>query len=350
MVQCVIARSSNLRRGDLGRSPRTSCEVATPSHWRRLAMTAVLFAVAAAASAAEPYPTKPIRLIVPFAPGGPVDALARVLAPQLASTFKQSVVVDNRPGASGMIGIEAGIRAAPDGYTITMVSSSYGASAATLTLPYHPVNDVAPIILLNTAPQLAVVHPSLPIASVPELIAYAKANPGKLNYGSSGTGGSVHLSTEFLSMLAGIRMTHVPYKGQGPAINDIVGGQIQFLLGSPTVIYTHVKSGRLRGIGVTSGKRSPAMPDIPAFVESVPGYETYSWQALLGPKTLPKDLLMRWNRELNRILETPEMKARAALDGVNIAGGGPERFFNILRSDLAKWEKVVKHSNLKAAM
>ena len=323
--------------------------IATPSRWRRLAITALLAIPATTVNAAEqPYPTKPIRLIVPFAPGGPVDALARILAPQLSATFKQSVVVDNRPGASGMIGIESGIRANPDGYTITMVSSSYGASAATLTLPYHPVNDVAPIILLNTAPQLAVVHPSVPIASVPELIAYAKANPAKLNYGSSGTGGSVHLSTEFLSMLAGIRMTHVPYKGQGPAINDILGGQIQVLLGSPTVIYTHVKAGRLRGIGVTSGKRSPAMPDVPAFVETVPGYETYSWQALLGPKTLPKDMVVRWNAEVNRILQTAEMKQRAALDGVNIAGGGPERFFNILKSDLAKWEKVVKHANLKA--
>jgi len=317
-------------------------------------MTRVLFVLlcltisaAASAATADPYPVRPVRLIVPFAPGGPVDALARILAPQLHAAFGQSVVVDNRPGASGLIGIESGIRATPDGYTITMVSSSYGASAATLKLPYHPVNDVAPIVLLNTAPQLAVVHPSVPIKTVPELIAYAKANPGKLNYGSSGTGGSVHLSTEFLSLMAGIRMTHVPYKGQGPALNDIMAGQIHLMLGSPTVIYTHVKAGRLRGLAMSGGKRSPAMPDIPTFLETVPGYETYSWQALLGPKALPKHLIMRWNTEINRILQTPEMKARAAADGVNIEGGGPERFFNILKSDLAKWAKVVASGNVK---
>lgn len=151
-------------------------------------------------------------------------------------------------------------------------------------------------------------------------------------------------------MLAGVRMTHVPYKGQGPALNDILAGQIHLLLGSPTVIYTHVKAGRLRAIGVSSGARSPAMPEVPAFVETVPGYETYSWQAVLGPKMLSKELVARWNSELNRFLESPEIKTRAARDGVNIAGGGPERFFNILKSDLAKWEKVVKHTNLKASL
>jgi tripartite-type tricarboxylate transporter receptor subunit TctC len=296
----------------------------------------------------QAYPVKPIRLIVPFAAGGPVDGMARVLGPQLTASFKQTVVIDNRPGAAGLIGIESGIRASPDGYTITMVSSSYSASAATLQLPYHPVNDVAPIALVNISPQLAVVHPSVPIASVAELIAYAKANPGKLNYGSSGTAGSVHLSTEFLSMLAGIRMTHVPYKGQGPALNDLLGGQIQLLLGSPAVIYTHVKANRLRAIGVTSAKRSNAMPDVPAFVETVPGYETYAWQAILGPRALPKDLVARWNGEINRILKLPEIRARMIADGVEPGGGGPERFFDILKRDLAKWQKVVAHSNIKA--
>ena len=239
-------------------------------------------------AAAQSYPVKPIRLIVPFAAGGPVDGVARLMAPHLNASLKQSVVIDNRPGAAGMIGIESGIRANPDGYTITMVSSSYSASAATLQLPYHPTNDVAPIVLVNVSPQLAAVHPTVPIASVPDLIAYAKANPGKLNYGSSGTGGSVHLSTEFFNMLAGTRMTHVPYKGQGPALNDLVGGQIQLLLGSPMVIYPHVKSNRLRAIAVSSGKRSNAMPEVPAFIETVPGYESYAWQAILGPQALPK--------------------------------------------------------------
>ncbi|HET7159231.1 MAG TPA: tripartite tricarboxylate transporter substrate-binding protein, partial [Burkholderiales bacterium] len=245
-------------------------------------------------------------------------------------------------------GIEAGVRAHPDGYTITMVSSSYSASAATLTLPYHPVNDVAPIVLVNVSPQLAVVHPWVPVASVTELVTYAKANPGKLNYGSSGTGGSVHLSTEFFNMMTGTRMTHVPYKGQGPALNDVIGGQIQLLLGSPMVIYPHVKSNRLRAIAVTSVKRTHAMPEVPAFNETVPGYETYAWQAFLGPKTLPKALIMRWNVEVNRVLQLPELKTRMAADGVEPAGGEPERFFELLTRDLAKWRKVVAHANIKA--
>jgi tripartite-type tricarboxylate transporter receptor subunit TctC len=295
----------------------------------------------------QAYPSKPIRLIVPFAPGGPVDGMARVLAPQLSATFKQSVVVDNRAGASGMIGIEAGVRANPDGYTITMVSSSYGGSAATYQLSYDPVNDVTPIVLLGVAAQLAAVHPSVPIASVPELIAYAKANPGKLNYGSSGTGGSVHLATEFLNQVAGTRMTHVPYKGQGPALNDLLGGQIQLLIGSPMVIYPHVKSNRLRGIAVTSAKRSNAMPEIPAFAETVQGFENLSWQAVLGPKALPKEVATRWNTEMNRLLQLPEMRERLAADSMDVAGGSPERFFDLLKRDITKWQKVVRTANIK---
>ena len=313
-----------------------------------LTLGAVTPAPAAAQGPAQPYPVKPVRLIVPFAPGGPVDGMARLIAPHLNASFRQSVVIDNRPGAAGLIGIEAGVRASPDGYTITMVSSSYSASAATLQLPYHPVNDVAPIVLVNVSPQLAAVHPSVAIASVPELIAHARANPGKLNYGSSGTGGSVHLSTEFFNMLAGTRMTHVPYKGQGPALNDILGGQIQLLLGSPMVIYPHVKQNRLRALAVTSTKRSNAMPEVPAFNETVPGYETHAWQALLGPKALPKDVVMRWNTEINRVLQAPDIKARMAADGVEPGGGAPERFFELLKRDLAKWQKVVAHANIKS--
>jgi tripartite-type tricarboxylate transporter receptor subunit TctC len=308
---------------------------------------ATLGVLVAGTVCAQSYPTKPIRLVLPFAPGGPVDGMARVLGPQLSAAFKQTVVLDNRPGASGTIAIESAVRASPDGYTMLMVSSSYGASAAANQLPYDPVNDVTPVILLGLASQLAAVHPSVPIASVPELIAYAKANPGKLNYGSSGTGGSVHLATEFFSQMAGIKMTHVPYKGQGPALNELMGGQIQLLIGSPMVIYPQVKSGRLRGIAVTSAKRSNAMPEIPAFAETVPGYENYSWQAVVGPRALPKPIVTRWNAELNRILQLPEMRERLAGDSMEVAGGSPERFFELLKRDVAKWRKVVKAAGIK---
>jgi tripartite-type tricarboxylate transporter receptor subunit TctC len=310
---------------------------------------AIASSLAASSAISQSYPSKPIRLIVPFAPGGPVDGFARLLGPQLNSAFKQSVIIDNRPGASGMIGIEAGVRANPDGYTITMVSSSYAASAAANQLSYDPVHDVAPIILLDTALQLAAVHPSVPVKTVPELIAYAKANPGKLNYGSSGTGGSVHLSTELFTQLAGIQMTHVPYKGQGPALNDLIGGQIHLLIGSGMVIYPHVKANRLRAIAVTSPKRSNAMPDIPAFAETVPGYENLSWQAILGPRALPKAIVMRWNAELNRLLQLPEIKDRLAAEGTDVAGGPPNVFFDVLKRYVSKWQTVVRKAGLKPA-
>jgi tripartite-type tricarboxylate transporter receptor subunit TctC len=299
------------------------------------------------AASAQPYPHKPIRLIVPFSAGGPVDGMARVLAPKLSAVFKQNVVVDNRPGASGMIAIENGVRSSADGYTIMMVSSSYAASAATLRLPYDPVNDIAPIALLGVAPHLAAVHPTVPAANARELIDYAKNHPGKLNYGSSGTGGSVHLATEYFNQMAGTRMTHVPYKGQGPALNDLLGGQIQLFSGSPMVIYPHVKANRLRGIAVSSAKRTSAMPDIPAFAETIPGYESLAWQAVVGPKALPKDIVMRWNAELNRLLELPEMRTRLAGDSMEVAGGPPQRFFEQLERDVAKWRKVVKTANIQ---
>ena len=311
------------------------------------AVLAAVLGLSAAQAAEQAYPTKPIRLIVPFAAGGPVDGMARGLAPQLSAAFKQSVVVDNRPGASGMIGIEAGVRASADGYTITMVSSSYAASAAANQLSYDPVKDVAPIVLIDTALQLAAVHPSVPVASVPELIAYAKAHPGKLNYGSSGTGGSVHLATELFDQMAGTRMTHVPYKGQAPALNDLLGGQIQLLIGSAMVIYPQVKANRLRGIAVTSAKRSSAMPEIPAFAETVPGYENLSWQAVLGPKALPREIAMRWNAELNTLLRLPDIRERLAADGMDVAGGPPERFFDQLKRDVSKWQKVVRTAKIK---
>jgi tripartite-type tricarboxylate transporter receptor subunit TctC len=304
-------------------------------------------AVGADTPKADSYPHKPIRLLLPFPPGGPVDTMARSLAPKLGAAFKQTVVIDNRPGASGMIGIETGIRANPDGYTMMMVSSSYAASAATHRLPYDPVRDVTPIVLLGTAPQLVVVHPSLPVGTPRELVAYAKAHPGKLNYGSSGSGGSVHLTLELLNQMAGTRMTHVPYKGQGPALNDVLGGQIQLFSGGPVIIHPHVKSNRLRAVGVTSARRSPAMPDVAAIAETVPGFESLSWQAFLGPKALPRSIAARWNLELNRLLDAAETRERLASDSMEVAGGPPERFFTQLERDVARWKKVVETANIK---
>jgi tripartite-type tricarboxylate transporter receptor subunit TctC len=310
-------------------------------------MLASVFLLTAGFASAQNYPSKPIRFIAPFPAGGPVDAVARLLAPRLSETFKQSVVVDNRPGASGLIGIEAGIRATPDGYTMMIVSSSYAASAAVNPLPYHPVNDVMPVSLLGESPQVVNVHASVPVANIKELIAYDKANPGKLNYGSSGNGGSVHLATELLNQMAGTRMTHVPYKGQGPVLNDLLGGQIQLFIGSPLITSAHVKANRLRAIAVTSAKRSAAMPDIPAVSETVPGYDSVSWQAILGPKALPKEIAARWNKEIDRILQLPELRARLTGEGMEIIGGPPTRFLEVLTRDVAKWQRVAKIAGIK---
>src|SRR6185503_6683144 len=251
-------------------------------------MTAILgLLLASGVHAQQNYPTKPIRLIVAFAPGGPTDIVARMLAQKLTETFKQTVVVDNRPGGGGPIGTETAVRANPDGYTMLLFAGgAYAANAALHKLPYDPVNDVSPIAMIGESGFVVTLHPSVPVKSIKELIAYDKANPGKLNYGSGGAGSASHLAAELFNQMAGTKMTHVPYKGGGPALNDLLGGQIQLILGGLPQIIPHVKSNRLRGIAVTTAKRSNAVPDIPTVGETVPGYETVAWYGVLGPKAL----------------------------------------------------------------
>ena len=286
-------------------------------------------------AAAMEYPVKPIRLIVSFAPGGQGDILARTLAPKLGDSFGQQVLVDNRPGGGGTIAYETAVRANPDGYTMILVPGGYAANAAHYKTSYDPVNDVT----LNS---------SVPVAGVKELISYDKANPGKLNYGSSGTGGGAHLSTELFNQMAGIKMTHVPYKGSVVALNDLISGQIQIVFANLPTVIQHMKSNRLRGIAVTSAKRYGAVPDIPAVAETVAGYEAVGWYAVLGPKALPKDVIARWNDEINRSLQMLDVKERLAIDGMDPLGGSPERFREVLKRDIAKWQNVVKVGNIKA--
>jgi tripartite-type tricarboxylate transporter receptor subunit TctC len=305
-----------------------------------------LLLAAGGVHAQQNYPIRPIRLIVPFPPSGPSDIVARMLAQKLTEAFKQSVVVDNRPGGGGTIGAETVVRANPDGYTMIVVSGAYAANAALYKLPYDPVNDVAPIALIGEAASLVTLHPSLPVTSIKELIAYDKANPRKLNYGSGGTGAGIHLATELFNQMAGTRMTHVPYKGTGPALNDLLGGQIQLIFGALSAMIPHVKSNRARGIAVTTAKRSNAVPDIPTVAETVPGYEAVSLVAVLGPKALPKDIAARWNMEINRILQLSDVKERLAGDGMEPIGGSPERVREVLKREVAMWQKVVKIANI----
>ena len=316
------------------------------TYWLMTTILGLLLA-AGCVHAQQRYPTKPIRLIVAFAPGGPADIVARMLASKLTETFKQSVVVDNRPGGGGRIGTETAVRADSDGYTMLIVSAAQAASAALYKLPYNPVDDVAPIALIGETGYMVTLHPSVPVKSIKELIAYDKANPGKLNYGTGGTGGASHLATELFNQMAGTRMTHVPYKGLGPALNDLLGGQIQLVVVGFNQIFPHIKSNRLRGIAVTTAKRSNAVPDMPTVAETVPGYEVVGWYGVLGPRALPKDIVARWNREIDRIVQLPDVKERMAGDGLEPVGGSPERLREVLERDITKWQKVVKIANIK---
>ncbi len=309
------------------------------------ASVAAIFAVSCHAQ--NKYPNKPIRLIVPFAPGGGTDIVARALSKNLTEVFGQSVVVDNRSGGGGTIGAETTVRAAPDGYTMAMVSGSYGTNAALFKLPYDPINDITPVSLIGETGFLVGLNPGVPVKTINELIALAKAKPNALNYASTGTGGITHLATELFNIMAGTKMTHVPYKGTGPAIIDLLGGQVQLIFGSlPSMVPQH-KTGRLRGIAVTTGKRVAALPDIPTVGESVNGYEAVLWYAAWGPKNLPKEIVTLWNKEIAKALTSPEMKARLEGEGLDPAGGPPSQLGDMLKREIPKWIKVVKEAKVQ---
>ena len=303
---------------------------------------------AVGSAAAQNYPNKPIRVIVPLAAGGQLDVVARIVTAKLTETFKQALVVDNRAGGGGAIGTETAVRANPDGYTMLFVAGTYAANVALTKLPYDPVNDVTPISFVGDSASCFVLHPPVPVKSIKELIAYDKANPGKLNYGSGGSGSATHLGTELFNYVAGTRMAHVPYKGMGPALNDLLGGQIQLVIAGLPVAIPHLKTNRLRCIAVTTAKRSSALPEIPAVAETVPGYDNSTFYAVLGPKGLPKDIAARWNNEINRILQLPDVKERMVGLGVEPAGGSPERLRELVIREIAKWRDVVKVANIKA--
>ncbi len=314
-----------------------------------LLVAAALISVAAPSVWTQKYPIRPIRLIVTFPPGGGTDILARVIAPQVSETIGQPVVVDNRGGGGGTIGAEIAARATPDGYTLVMVSSSYGATGAVYKLPYDPVNGIEPILLLGETGLVIPVHPSAPVRSIKELIAYAKANPGKLNYASVGSGSVTHLSLELFKLETKVDMTHIPYKGGGPALTAVIVGEVQLTAISMVPTIPHVKAGRLRAIAVTTPKRTNLLPEVPTVNETVPGYEVIHWYGLWGPKGLPKDIVALWNREVARVLQTSEMKSRLAGEGLEPAGGPPEQLFNTVKRDVEKWRRVAKEVKITAA-
>jgi tripartite-type tricarboxylate transporter receptor subunit TctC len=310
-------------------------------------MAALLFACGTAAVLAQAkYPNRPIRVLTPFSAGGGSDILARLIGPQITDAWGQPVIVDNRPGGGGTLGAGIAARAEPDGYTLIIVSGTYGANGALYKVPYDTVNDIQPIILIGTTPLVFMVHPSLPVKTVAEFISYARANPGKLSFGTAGVGDLGHLAGELFKQHTKISMTQVPYKGSGPLMTAIVSGEVQVSVNSVVPAMPHVKAGRVRPIAVTTPQRSRALPDTPTLAETVPGYEVIHWYGMWGPKGLPQEIVNRWNGEVARILKTDAMRKWFGREGMEPAGGPPQEFRDRLRADLDKWKRVVKEAQI----
>jgi tripartite-type tricarboxylate transporter receptor subunit TctC len=303
----------------------------------------------AAQSAAPQYPTKPVRLLVPFAPGGGTDITARSIAQHLSERLGQQFVADNRPGANGTIAVDILSKAVPDGYTLSMISSSHSVNASLIrNLPYDLTKDVLPITQATTQPYALVVHPSVAAKSVGELIALAKAKPGQLNYGSSGTGGLSHLSGALLSSLAQINIVHIPYKGGNPAMIDVIAGQIQMLYSTILQSQPHIKAGKLRPLAVTTAKRSRAAPELPTMQEAgVKGYEVAGWYGVIAPLKTPQPIVTRLNKEIVDILRQPDVAQRLAADGSEPVGSTSEAFGQHIRFEVAKWAKLTKQMNIR---
>lgn len=311
---------------------------------------ALLLAAAAQFSAAQTYPSKPIRIVVHFPPGGPTDLVARAVGQKLNEAWGQQVIIDNRPGAGGVLGVDLVVRAAPDGYTMLLGTggSMSIAPAIGIKASYNVFSDLAPISLVVINPQLLVLHPSLPVNSVKELIKFAKSKPGQINYASVGPGSPQHLGMEMLKSMAGIDMLHIPYKGTAPAITDVLAGQISLMFNSMPSVLPHVKNKKLKGIAVSSAKRSAAAPDIPTVAEAgLSGFAYVTWYGLYAPAATPKDIVAKLNAEVVRILTAPELSQRFASQGAEPASSTPEQLARHMRDEYESWKKVIKSASIK---
>ncbi len=304
----------------------------------------------AAERTAQAYPARPIHLVVPFPPGGSTDILARALALKLAEGFAQAVIIDNRPGAGGSIGAEAAARAAPDGHTIMMghLGTLAVNPAIYKNLPYDPVKSFAPVALMAMVPSVLVVNPQVPAQSAAELVAYARANPGKLTYGSAGSGSTSHLTTEYFKLATGTDILHVPYKGIGPMLTDLISGQLSLGINGAPAVMAHVNSGRLRALAVTGAKRLPSLPRSPTLDEAgVKGFDASGWYGIVAPAGTPAEIVLRLNSEIRRIMQTPELRARLDAEGAIPAAGSPQEFGAFIASEIARWGAVLKRAGIE---
>ncbi|MGH8664896.1 MAG: tripartite tricarboxylate transporter substrate-binding protein [Burkholderiales bacterium] len=311
-----------------------------------LAFVIAAFVVAPAAPAADKYPTKPIRLVAPFPPGGGTDILGRLIAVPVGERLGQTVVVDNRPGAGGALGAGIVAHAAPDGYTLVIVSSSYSAASAFGKPKYDPVDGIQPVILIGTTGIVLSVHPSVPATSVSEFISHVKANPGKLNYASVGTGSVAHLLVELFKLETKTNFVHVAYKGGGPALAATIGGEVQVTAISAVPSMPHIRAGRLRPLGVTTLKRLSILPDVPSIGDTVPGFEVVHWYAMWAPKGTPRAIVNLWNEEVARVVRSPQMVRQMGNEGLDAAGGPPQEFYDVNKTAVQKWRRVIKEAKL----
>ena len=320
-----------------------------PTNIARLACTALAAAAAGAAFAQAGYPSKPVRMVVPSSAGGGTDIVARIIAPELSKRLGQQVVIDNRPGAGTMIGIEVAAKSPADGYTLLMGLSTLAINSALYKkVPYDPQRDFAPITQAVSSASIIVVHPSVPVHSVKALIVFARARQGQLNYASAGTGTYPHMTMELFLSMAKLKMVHIPYKGTGPAMIDMVAGQVATMAATILTGMPQIRAGRLRPLGITSAARSPIVPDIPTVAEAgLPGFESVQWYGVLAPARTPKDIITRLHDEVTRVLQQPEIKERLAGDGADLVGSTPEEFTRYIQSELTKWAKVARDAGIQ---
>jgi tripartite-type tricarboxylate transporter receptor subunit TctC len=299
---------------------------------------------------AQAYPSRPVRIIAPFAPGGPTDIIARLMGQWLSERLGQPFVIENRTGAGGNIGTEAVVRAPPDGYTLLMVGSDTGATNATLydKLNFNFIRDIAPVAGIIVVPLIIVVNPAVPAKTIPEFIAYAKANPGKINMASGGVGSTPHVAGELFKMMAGVNLVHVPYRGGGPARTDLLGGQVQVMFPAPIETISYIKAGKLRALAVTTSTRWEGLPDIPTVSEFVPGYQASAWWGIGAPRNTPVEIIEKLNKEINAALADPKIKAQLADLGGTTLGGSPGDFGKLIADETEKWAKVIREANIKA--